>query len=68
MGEAMDTSDALMLMADQKLRELREERDRLRKALGAVAVDALQRNWEDVEEWAKSVRIEFPNGEPEVRL
>lgn len=44
------------------------ERDRLRKALGAVAVDALQNNWEDVLEWARGVRIEFTSGEPEVTL
>lgn len=65
---AISTEDALLLMAEKQIRELREERDRLRKALGAVAVDALQRNWEDVEAWARGVRVEFPNGEPEVRL
>lgn len=45
----------------------REEITRARKALGALAVQALQRSWEEVEEWAKSVKVTFPEGEPEVR-
>lgn len=44
------------------------ENARLRKALGAIAVDALQKNWDGVLEWARGAHIELPNGEPEVSL
>lgn len=44
------------------------ENVRLRKQLGCIAIDALQRNWEDIEEWARGVRVEFPDGSPQVTL
>lgn len=44
------------------------ERDRMRKALGALALQILQEEHSSALEWARSVRVTFPNGEPEVSL
>lgn len=42
------------------------ENERLRKDLGMLAVQALQRDWEDILDWARTVRVTFPNGDPEL--
>lgn len=52
---------------DQAMRDGADEIERHRRALGVLAVQILQQDWDAVTSWAKSVSVVFPNGEPEVR-